>query len=183
MQLTYVNFSLLLTRTQFITAPMTPSALITHHLTLASDHAGYHLKEQLKQFLAEAYPAITVDDAGCHCPERVDYPNIVQAAVEHMATTGNNNCHGMFICGSGVGVSMAANRFGHIRAVLANDVSTAVMSRKHNDSNVLCLGARVIAPERAELIASIWLTTPFEGGRHQERVQQLSNLHHPSTTH
>lgn len=78
---------------------------------------------------------------------------------------------------------MAANRFGHIRAVLANDASTAVMSRKHNDSNVLCLGARVIAPERAELITRIWLTTPFEGGRHQARVDQMARLSSTSVPH
>jgi ribose 5-phosphate isomerase B len=183
MQLTYVNRLYGHAALTELIATMNSLPLITNHLIIAADHAGYHLKEQLKQFLAKAYPAITVDDAGCHSPERVDYPNIVQAAVKHMATTGNSTCHGMFICGSGVGVSMAANRFGHIRAVLANDVSTAVMSRKHNDSNVLCLGARVIAPERAELIASIWLTTPFEGGRHQERVQQMCDLHQPSATH
>lgn len=157
--------------------------LITNHLTLAADHAGYHLKEHIKSFLAASHPDITVEDTGCYSPERVDYPNIIESAIKTMASTENNATYGIFICGSGVGVSMAANRFGHIRAVLANDASTAVMSRKHNDSNVLCLGARVIAPERAELITRIWLTTPFEGGRHQARVDQMARLSSTSVPH
>lgn len=137
------------------------------------------MKEALKAHLEEVYPSIRVVDAGCHSANSVDYPNIIGNAVAQMKKESITTA--IFVCGSGAGVSMAANRYPHLRAILAHDVSTALMSRRHNDSNVLCLGARVIAQERAEVITKIWLTTAFDGNHpegesHARRVAQLSEL-------
>lgn len=150
------------------------STLFTQQLVLAADHAGYPLKEHLKTILAEHYPTIEVVDAGCHSTDSVDYPNIVGDAVSLMNEKSISTA--LFVCGSGAGVCMGANRYGHLRAILAHDISTALWSRRHNDSNVLCLGGRVIADARAEEILDVWLTTAFDGAHHQTRVDQLQQL-------
>lgn len=150
---------------------------ITDSLVLCSDHAGFELKEHLKAWLTKQ--GLTIVDAGCFSADSVDYPKIVESAVAAMGK--NKITYGMFVCGSGVGVMIGANRYPHIRATLAHDISTAMMSRRHNDTNVLCLGARVIATQRAEEIVDAWLNEAFEADRHSRRVEQLSTLNAPST--
>lgn len=147
---------------------------------LGADHAGYRLKEQIAAFLkGKGY---TVEDVGCFDENSVDYPNISQKLAEALKKDGNGaTSRGILCCGSGIGICMAANRFPWIRAVEAHDHHTAVMSRRHNDSNVLCLGGRVIAPELAETLIDAWLNTAFEGGRHQKRVDLMSSVHQGET--
>jgi ribose 5-phosphate isomerase B len=142
---------------------------------LGADHAGYQLKERIAQALREH--GYTVEDIGCFDESSVDYPSISQTLAETMKKNGNApSLRGILCCGSGIGICMAANRFPWVRAVEAHDHHTAVMSRRHNDSNVLCLGGRVIAPELANNILEAWLDTPFDGGRHQKRVDLMSNI-------
>ncbi|HEY9745574.1 MAG TPA: ribose 5-phosphate isomerase B, partial [Oculatellaceae cyanobacterium] len=141
---------------------------------LGADHAGYRLKEHL----ADAFRrmGLQVEDVGCFDENSVDYPDISRKLAKALQAEPETT-RGVLCCGSGVGICIAANRFPWIRAVVAHDHNTAVMSRRHNDTNVLCMGGRVIAPELAETIAKTWLETPFEGGRHQRRVDLMSNLH------
>ena len=139
-------------------------------IILASDHAGYELKEYLKTYFDKRN--IEYIDAGAHSfdPED-DYPDIIKSAAKQMLKNENNK--GVFICGSGVGVSMVANRHKGIRAVLAQDVATAQMARMHNNANVLCLGARSICKKRATNIIKTFLTTDFLGGKHQRRIDKF----------
>lgn len=144
-------------------------------LFIASDHAGFELKAQLMKLGASV--GVTWEDLGPTTAESTDYPVYAQKlaeAVLHNKTREEllEPC-GVLICGSGVGVSIAANRFEGIRAVLTLDAETAVLSRQHNASNVLCLGARLIQPEVGLEILRAWLKTPFEGGRHERRVQLI----------
>jgi len=143
---------------------------------LGADHAGYQLKERVAQALREK--GYVIEDVGCFDESSVDYPNISHKLAKALEkSTIPSSQRGILCCGSGIGVCMAANRFPWIRAVMANDHHTAVMSRRHNDSNVLCLGGRVIAPELAADIVETWLTTAFDGGRHQKRIDLMSNMH------
>ncbi|MCX5875493.1 MAG: ribose 5-phosphate isomerase B, partial [Deltaproteobacteria bacterium] len=113
----------------------------------------------------------TVDDKGCFSTESVDYPDFAKAVCVQVQ---NGSCErGILICGTGVGMSMAANRFEGIRAGLCNELFTARMSREHNDANVLCLGARVIGPGLAVEIVRAWVSTEFAGGRHQRRIDMF----------
>lgn len=139
-------------------------------IVLACDHAGYELKEYLKLYFTKR--DIEYFDAGAikHDPED-DYPDIINSAVKHVIK--NINTKGIFICGSGVGVSMVANRHKGIRAVLASDAKTAEMSRLHNDANVLCLGARNICKRRATNIINTFLNTDFLGGKYQRRIDKF----------
>jgi ribose 5-phosphate isomerase B len=142
-------------------------------IVLGADHAGYQLKEHIAQILrSQGY---LVEDIGCFDEASVDYPAISGTLAEALKKS-DENTRGILCCGSGIGICMAANRFSWVRAVEAHDHHTAVMSRKHNDSNVLCLGGRVIAPALAENIIETWLATAFEGGRHQKRVDLMSNM-------
>ncbi len=138
-------------------------------IALGADHRGFALKEQLKAWLVRRGHAIL--DLGTHTDERADYPVYAQAVAR--AVAGRRARRGILVCGSGIGMSMAANRVQGVRAVLANDRRPAEMSRRHNDANVLCLGADVITPARARAILELWLATPFEGGRHVRRVRML----------
>jgi ribose 5-phosphate isomerase B len=146
---------------------------------LGADHAGFRLKEKIAAYLREkGHP---VADVGCHSEDSVDYPSISAAVankfkqLQESAPSGTI-VRGIICCGSGIGVCISANRFPWLRAVEAHDHNTAVMSRRHNDTNVLCLGARVIAPELAIDLLETWLKTPFEGGRHQKRVDLMTSL-------
>jgi ribose 5-phosphate isomerase B len=142
-------------------------------IVIGADHAGYDLKESLKAHLsAQGYAVI---DVGCaNSGQSVDYPLIAAAVVAAKREQGAP--FAILCCGSGVGVSIAANRFPDIRAVLAQDVYLARLSRQHNDANLLCLGARFTAAEYAQVILDAWLAEPFEGERHARRVDQLANL-------
>ena len=139
-------------------------------IIMASDHRGYELKEQLKTFFNEEN-IITID-VGTYSKEPVDYPDFAKSGVEKILEDKNNV--GIFICGSGIGMSMAANRNPKIRAALCLTPEMAMLARKDNDANVLCLGSRFIKRRKAIAIIKVFLTTPFEGGSHARRVKKIS---------
>lgn len=138
-------------------------------LLVASDHAGFALKERLKQSLDRL--GVPYRDLGTHGPESVDYPDFAQA-VARAVSTGEAE-RGLLVCGSGQGMAITANRFSGVRAALAADEETARLSREHNDANVLALGARGIDAERAERVLRAFLETSFAGGRHARRVAKI----------
>jgi ribose 5-phosphate isomerase B len=139
-------------------------------IALASDHAGFSLKEVLKaELTALAHPVI---DLGTHDGATVDYPDIGYALAE--ALRDGRARRGVLICGSGIGVSIAANRFTEVRAALVHDALGARLAREHNDANVICFGGRMIGSEVARDCLRVFLTTAFEGGRHAHRVDKLS---------
>ncbi len=138
-------------------------------LAMASDHAGFELKTSLRSALeARAYE---VTDLGPEDATSVDYPDMAEKLVAVIHERGVDR--GILICGSGIGIGIAANRHALIRAALCHDVTTAKLARAHNDANVLCLGARVIGLQVALDCVDAFLTTDFEGGRHQRRVDKL----------
>jgi ribose 5-phosphate isomerase B len=138
-------------------------------IVIASDHAGVELKSQLVGFITET--GDEVRDLGPAATSSVDYPDFAHAVAE--AVAGGEADRGILICGTGIGMSLAANRHQGVRAALCHDAFTAEMARLHNDANVLCLGARTTGPGVAEQIVRIFLETPFEGGRHQRRVEKI----------
>ena len=141
-------------------------------IPIASDHAGYKLKEQIKSFLAaQGRQAL---DYGCPDEQSVDYPDY---AVPVARDVGSGKYErGILICGTGIGMSIAANKFPGVRAALCHNVFTAQCSREHNDANILVLGARVLsAPEALEMVR-VWLETPFAGARHAQRLEKISLL-------
>jgi ribose 5-phosphate isomerase B len=141
-------------------------------IALGADHAGYSLKEKLKTWLAA--DGHRVIDHGTHSTESVDYPDYA-AAVAQAVRAGDAE-RGVLICGSGIGMAMAANKVAGVRAVVAADPTVARLSRQHNDANVLALGARLTAAGQALEVVQAWLATPFEGGRHARRVDKLARL-------
>jgi ribose 5-phosphate isomerase B len=143
------------------------------HIAIASDHAGYELKGELVRFLEEA--GHTVRDYGTHRLDSVDYPDHGRPAAHAVAS---GECErGILICGTGLGMSYVANKVRGIRAALCQDCFTARFSRLHNDSNVLCLGARVLGVGLAEEIVGVWLSTQFSGQeRHQRRIEKVMAL-------
>ena len=138
-------------------------------ICIASDHAGYDLKDTLKSDL-ESW-GYDVRDLGTQGPESVDYPDFGHALAEAVAS--GQADRGVVVCGTGIGISIAANRHPGVRAALCHDSLTARMSRQHNDANVLALGARVIGEETARDCLKVFLETEFEGGRHVRRVENL----------
>jgi ribose 5-phosphate isomerase B len=145
-------------------------------IVIGADHAGFRLKERLVAHLKEK--GFAVEDIGCYSEDSVDYPNIAGrlAEVFRAQQAQAENVRGVLCCGSGIGICMSANRYPWIRAVVTHEHNTAVMSRRHNDSNVICFGGRVIAPELAFDLFDTWLATPFEGGRHQKRVDMMTSI-------
>ena len=141
-------------------------------VVLASDHRGYQLKDSLKKFLEER--EIEFLDVGAFSADSVDYPDFAMLAAEKVSH--GEYDRGILICGSGIGMCVVANKFPGILASVCHDVSTAEMSRKHNDSNMLSLGADVINEELARKILHVWLETKFEGGRHLRRIQKISEI-------
>ena len=139
-------------------------------IAVASDHAGFDLKEILKRDLQSA--GHDVIDLGTDSTASVDYPDFGQAMAEAIAT--GRAGRGVLVCGSGIGISIAANRNPRIRAALAYDVRSARLSREHNDANVVAFGQRLIDVETAREALKVFLATPFEGGRHAGRVAKLS---------
>lgn len=139
-------------------------------LALASDHAGLALKESLKPLLGRLQ--VSFDDLGTHSEASVDYPDFAHAVAAAIAE-GRFDA-GLLVCGTGLGMSIAANRHREVRAALCSDPYSARMARQHNDANVLCLGARVVGLGLAEDILQTFVTTPFEGGRHAGRVAKLN---------
>ncbi|WAC08276.1 MAG: ribose 5-phosphate isomerase B [Thermodesulfobacteriota bacterium] len=139
---------------------------------LASDHRGYQLKDSLKKFLEEK--KIEFLDVGTFSADSVDYPDFAMLAAEKVSR--GDYDRGILICGSGIGMCIVANKFTGVRAALCHDVFTAEMSRKHNDSNMLVLGADVMNEELARKILLVWLETRFDGGRHLRRIQKISEI-------
>ncbi len=140
-------------------------------LIIGSDHAGYSLKEAVKPLLTEL--GYDIEDAGPFDEASVDYPDFGNH-VSRMVATGERDC-GILICGTGLGMSMVANRYPEIRAALCNDLFSAIMSRRHNDANILVMGGRVIGDALANEIVRAWATTPFEGGRHADRLEKFGS--------
>ncbi len=139
-------------------------------IILASDHAGYELKEQIKAFFNKEN--ITTIDVGAYSKERVDYPDF--AKLGNAKVLENPNNIGIYICGTGIGMSIAANRNPKIRAALCDSVKFASLARRHNDANVLVLSGRYLNKRKAINIVKEFLTTKFEGGRHLRRVKKLA---------
>lgn len=152
---------------------------MTERIVLGADHAGFQLKEHISAHLREK--GFQVEDIGCYSEESVDYPAIsvkLAATIQGLqqASPSDSPVRGILCCGSGIGVCISVNRFPWIRSVEAHDHNTVVMSRRHNDTNVLCLGGRVIAPALAYDLIDTWMTTAFEGGRHQKRVDMMTGI-------
>jgi ribose 5-phosphate isomerase B len=141
-------------------------------IVLASDHAGFPLKQALKPFLAAEGHDLT--DVGTDSDAPVDYPPYCAAAA-HAVARGDAD-RGIVLGGSGQGEQIAANKVDGIRAALCHDVYLARLSREHNDANVLSMGARIVAPTLAEEIVRVWLSTHFEGGRHVPRIEQIAAI-------
>jgi len=141
-------------------------------IALGSDHAGFELKEEVKRLLAEE--GIIFQDFGTFSPDPVDYPDIALPVAE--AVKEGNFDRGVLLCGTGIGVSIAANKVPGIRAALCHDTFTARTSREHNDANVLVLGGRVVGPGLAREIVKTWLNTEFTGGRHARRLQKIAAI-------
>lgn len=139
---------------------------------IASDHAGYELKEALKASLNDDGQQVL--DLGTDGPESVDYPDFAAALADAIAS--GRADRGVLVCGTGIGISIAANRNPAVRAALCHDATTARLSREHNDANVLVLGARLIGEEVARDCLSVFLSTKYEGGRHDRRVAKLSAI-------
>jgi len=142
---------------------------------LGCDHGGYDLKETIKQYLLDK--KYKVEDVGSYSAARVDYPDYAAKVCEGVQKDSTNNL-GLVVCGSGIGISIAANKFKGIRCANCNDVYSALMSRKKDDSNVLSLGCRVIGEESAKLITDAFLETKFEGDREafnkrQEKIKEI----------
>ena len=139
---------------------------------IGSDHAGFPLKTQVKNLLEDM--GHTTEDVGCYSEDSVDYPVYGKAVAAGVAR--GEFPKGILVCGSGLGMSMIANRFRGVRAALCNDLYSAVLSRQHNDANLLVLGGRLIGSDLADEIVATWLKTEFHGGRHESRVAQLDEV-------
>ena len=141
-------------------------------IALASDHAGFELKEEIKKFLLEL--GYSFDDFGVESSQPVDYPDYAKSVSEKVSSGEYEK--GILFCGSGVGMAIVANKFPNVRAVQSNDMYTAIMSRKHNDTNVLTLASRVTGKDLAKEIVKVWLETPFDGGRHERRIKKIEDI-------
>lgn len=144
-------------------------------VALGADHAGYELKEQVKRLLEEL--GVPYEDFGTISNESVDYPDFA-VKVSRGVSSGQFD-RGVLVCGSGIGMAMAANKISGVRAASVVDLESARLSREHNDANVLAVGARVTPPDLALEIVRTFLNTPFVGGRHQRRVDKINGLDGP----
>lgn len=141
-------------------------------IALASDHVGFSLKEKVGEYLARK--GIEVHDLGAHSPERVDYPDFAEK-VAHEVAEGRADC-GILVCGTGLGMMLAANKVPGIRALPCSDTISAHFARSHNNGNVLALGSRLLDEAAMQKIVDTWLATPFEGGRHEVRVEKIDAI-------
>ena len=141
-------------------------------ISIGADHAGYELKEKLKQRLAKE--GVQVEDEGTVSNESVDYPDFARKVGEKVA--GKQVDLGLLVCGSGVGMAIAANKVPGVRAANVSNETEAGLSREHNDANVLSIGARFLDDEKAWTIVDKFLHTPFAGGRHQRRVDKIAEI-------
>ncbi len=141
-------------------------------IAIASDHAGFVAKEQIKDLLLKL--SIEVKDFGCFSNESVDYPNFGSALASSISN--GQYQRGILICGTGIGMSIVANKFPGVRAALCHNEFTAQACREHNDANILVMGARTLDEQQMEQIVKIWLETPFAGGRHANRLKLISEI-------
>ena len=137
-------------------------------IIIGSDHGGFSLKQEIVAHLKKL--GYQVSELGCYSLDSCDYPVVAKDVANEVLKTGNR---GILICGTGIGVSITANRFNGIRASHCTDTFTARMTRMHNDSNILCLGERITGIGLALDIVDIWLNTEFEGGRHKKRIDMI----------
>jgi ribose 5-phosphate isomerase B len=141
-------------------------------IAIASDHAGFHYKEKVKTFLQQM--KMEFKDFGTHSSDSVDYPDFAHAAAESVAS---GECElGIIVCGSGIGVSIVANKHKGIRAAACESVTAAELSRRHNNANILCFGERLVGLGVAEDMVRVFLNTNFEAGRHTRRVEKIHSL-------
>lgn len=141
-------------------------------LTIASDHGGLELKEAVKLFLGQR--GFECRDIGTFNKDSVDYPDFGER-VSREVSQGQAE-KGILICGTGIGMSIVANKFPGVRAALVHDEFTARMCKEHNDANIICLGGRVLTPDMACRLVDVWLSAEFEGGRHQKRLDKIRDL-------
>ncbi len=141
-------------------------------IIIGSDHGGYELKNHIIEHLKGL--GIEYKDSGCFSEESVDYPDIAKLVCDEVVL--DNSKKGILVCGTGIGISIAANKIKGIRAALCSDEYSAKMCRRHNNANVLCLGGRVMGRELAFGIVDAYLNEEFEGGRHASRVNKISEL-------
>ena len=141
-------------------------------IAIASDHVAFHLKGKIKDYLESK--GLAYKDFGCYNTARTDYPIYGEAVARAVASS---ECEkGIIFCGTGVGISLSANKVKGIRAVVCSDIYTAKLSRQHNNTNILALGSRVVTVERAEMILDVWLNTEYEKGRHEKRLQMIAEI-------
>lgn len=141
-------------------------------IAIGADHGGFSLKEDIKQLLDEL--GYEYQDFGTHSRDSVDYPDVAVPVAQAVAA--GQFDRGILICGTGIGIGIAANKVKGIRAALVHDTFSAHASREHNDANILTMGERVIGPGLARDIVKIWLSTEFEGGRHERRVTKIMDI-------
>ena len=139
---------------------------------LGSDHGGLPLKEAVKEFLDER--GVVYEDCGTDNGDSVDYPDFGEKVARGVSSGSAER--GLLFCGTGIGMSIVANKFPHVRAALATDVFMARMAKEHNNANILVLGGRVLDKEKAKKMVAAWLDTAFEGGRHQVRLDKIEIL-------
>lgn len=138
-------------------------------IAVGADHGGFELKEHVVKYLQDK--GIEVKDFGTYSEASVDYPDCAKPVCQAVQN-GEAEC-GILICGTGIGISIAANKYKGIRAALCGDVYSAKMTKQHNNSNIICMGGRVIGRELAFMIVDAWLEAEFEGGRHQNRIDKI----------
>ena len=141
-------------------------------ISIASDHGGFDLKKDISLFLDHL--GYEVNDLGPNNSNAVDYPDYGISLATHISN--NIDTWGIVICGTGIGMSIVVNRFPGIRGALCSDIYTAKLSREHNDSNLLVMGGRVVGVGLAREIVQVWLSTPFEGGRHKKRLDKITQF-------
>lgn len=140
-------------------------------ISLASDHAGYKYKQLIKNYLEKK--GFVVIDHGTFSSDSVDYPDFIKLAAKDVSE--HNSDLGIGVCGSGIGASIVANKFKGVRAALVFDEEMAELSKRHNDANFLALGERLVDEAKLTKILDVWLTTKFEGGRHERRVKKIED--------
>jgi len=141
-------------------------------IIIGCDHAAYPLKEKVKDYLTGK--GIDVEDVGTNSEKSVDYPDFGKKVASMVSNS--NFKRGILMCGTGIGMSMVANKFSHVRAALCTEPFSAELSRRHNNSNILVMGGRMTGETLAIEIVRVWLETPFDGGRHQERLNQFDTI-------
>lgn len=141
-------------------------------IALGCDHGGFALKEIIKAYLIQN--KMEVADFGCYDPNAVDYPEVAAKASRTVAN--GENDYGILICSTGIGISISANKISGIRAALCTDTHCAEMTRRHNNANVLCLGGHVVTEQEAKRITDVFLSTDFEGDRHQRRIDLITAI-------